>query len=220
MNEREWAASTNACLMLDARGKRLSERKLRLFAVGCCRRVWEQLTVAELRTAVEMAEHYADGAAKKRDWQRTTSTLRRRTRAGYSSADHAVHWLAHADPVVGAQHCSMDVSLVVSGTTDLENQTPSEAEAERTEFQQHALLLQCVAGARYRLPRINPTWLTPDVVALARGIYAERAFDRLPILADALQDAGCDNADVLGHCRGPGPHARGCWVVDLVLGKE
>ena len=70
------------------------------------------------------------------------------------------------------------------------------------------------------LPRINPTWLTPDVVALARGIYAERAFDRLPILADALQDAGCDNADVLGHCRGPGPHARGCWVVDLVLGKE
>jgi hypothetical protein len=58
------------------------------------------------------------------------------------------------------------------------------------------------------------------VVALARGIYDDRAFDRLAILADALQDAGCDNADVLGHCRGPGPHVRGCWVVDLLLGNS
>jgi hypothetical protein len=57
-------------------------------------------------------------------------------------------------------------------------------------------------------------------VALARGIYAERAFDRLPILADALQDAGCDNADVLAHCRGRGPHVLGCWVVDRLLKKE
>ena len=58
------------------------------------------------------------------------------------------------------------------------------------------------------------------VVALARGIYDEKAFDRMPILADALQDAGCDNDDVLSHCRGGGPHVRGCWVVDLLLGKE
>ena len=57
-------------------------------------------------------------------------------------------------------------------------------------------------------------------VKLAQGIYEERAFDRLPILADALEDAGCDNADILSHCRGPGPHARGCWVVDLLLGKK
>jgi hypothetical protein len=48
----------------------------------------------------------------------------------------------------------------------------------------------------------------------------ERAFERLPILADALQDAGCENADILDHCRGPGPHARGCWVVDLILDKS
>jgi hypothetical protein len=57
------------------------------------------------------------------------------------------------------------------------------------------------------------------VNALAAGIYADRAFDRLPILADALQDASCDNDDILAHCRGPGPHARGCWVVDLLLQK-
>jgi hypothetical protein len=68
-------------------------------------------------------------------------------------------------------------------------------------------------------PTMNPAWLTSAVVSLAAGIYTDRAFDRLPILADALEDAGCDRAEVLDHCRGTGPHARGCWVVDLLLGK-
>ena len=58
------------------------------------------------------------------------------------------------------------------------------------------------------------------VVKIAQGIYDERAFDRLPILADALEDAGCDNADILAHLRSPGPHVRGCWAVDLILGKK
>ena len=65
----------------------------------------------------------------------------------------------------------------------------------------------------------DPRWLTSTVLDLARAIYVERAFDRLPILADALEDAGCDSADVLAHCRGEGPHVRGCWVIDLLLGK-
>jgi hypothetical protein len=64
------------------------------------------------------------------------------------------------------------------------------------------------------------SWRTPDVLALARGVRGEGAYDRLPILADALQEAGCDNAYILDHCRGPGPHVRGCFVVDLVLGKS
>ncbi|MBN9117823.1 MAG: hypothetical protein J0I06_01415 [Planctomycetes bacterium] len=67
---------------------------------------------------------------------------------------------------------------------------------------------------------VEPSWLTSDVRALATGIYEDRAFDRMPILADALQDAGCDNDDILSHCRQPGEHVRGCWVVDLVLGKK
>jgi hypothetical protein len=66
----------------------------------------------------------------------------------------------------------------------------------------------------------DPSWLTPAVVTLARTIYDDRAFHDLPILADALLDAGCDNEDVLAHCRGPGPHVRGCWVIDLILGKQ
>jgi hypothetical protein len=70
---------------------------------------------------------------------------------------------------------------------------------------------------------INPIWLRWNdgtVVKLAQSIYDERRFTDLPILADALEDAGCADADILAHCRGPGPHVRGCWVVDLLLGKS
>jgi hypothetical protein len=67
---------------------------------------------------------------------------------------------------------------------------------------------------------LDPAWLTPTAVALARTAYDDRAFDRLPILADALEEAGCTDAAILDHCRSPGPHIRGCWVVDLILGKQ
>ncbi|MBA4066320.1 MAG: hypothetical protein C0501_21920 [Isosphaera sp.] len=80
--------------------------------------------------------------------------------------------------------------------------------------------LRDLVGNPFRSVTADPAWLTSTVVALATGIYGERAFDRLPILADALQDAGCEDAAVLDHCRGPGPHARGCWVVDMLLGKS
>jgi hypothetical protein len=67
---------------------------------------------------------------------------------------------------------------------------------------------------------LTDAWRTPTVVALATSIYDDGAFDPLPILADALEDAGCDNTDILNHCRQPGEHARGCWVVDLLLNKS
>ena len=87
-------------------------------------------------------------------------------------------------------------------------------------FRQNLPVLRCIVGNPFRPATLDPSWLTSTVVALARGIYEDRAFDRMTILADALQDAGCDSEDVLNHCRGPGPHVRGCWVVDLVLGKS
>ena len=70
----------------------------------------------------------------------------------------------------------------------------------------------------FRPVTADPAWLTPTVVSLAAAIYEDRAFDRLPVFADALEEAGCTNADVLLHCRQPGDYVRGCWVVDLVLG--
>ena len=83
---------------------------------------------------------------------------------------------------------------------------------------EQAGILHCVLGNPFR-PVASTRVHTSTVVALAKGIYNNRTFERLPILADAMQDAGCDNDDILNHCRGDGPHARGCWVVDLVLGK-
>ncbi|MBN9120399.1 MAG: hypothetical protein J0I06_14785 [Planctomycetes bacterium] len=82
-------------------------------------------------------------------------------------------------------------------------------------------LLHDTFGNPFQYVWPNPDWLTAAVVALARGIYDERAYDRMPILADALQDAGCEKDAVLDHCRDTAlTHVRGCWVVDLLLGKE
>ncbi|WP_246523664.1 hypothetical protein [Gemmata palustris] len=81
-------------------------------------------------------------------------------------------------------------------------------------------LLRDIFGNPFRPVTFSPSWRTSTAVALAAQMYESRDFSAMPILADALQDAGCDSADVLDHCRGPGPHVRGCWVGDLVLGKE
>jgi len=74
-------------------------------------------------------------------------------------------------------------------------------------------------GNPFRPVAFSPEWRTSTAVALATQMHESRDFGAMPILADALQDAGCDNDDILNHCRGDGPHVRGCWVVDLVLGK-
>jgi hypothetical protein len=80
--------------------------------------------------------------------------------------------------------------------------------------------LRDIFGNPFRPVAFSPEWRTDTAVTLARQMYESREFSAMPILADALQDAGCDSAEILDHCRGPGPHVRGCWVVDLVLGKE
>ena|SRR5215510_6072121 len=75
-------------------------------------------------------------------------------------------------------------------------------------------------GNPFRPVTFSPAWRTDTAMSLARQMYDSRDFSAMSILADALQDAGCNNDDILNHCRGDGPHVRGCWVVDLVLGKE
>ena len=91
--------------------------------------------------------------------------------------------------------------------------------AELAETAAQIRLIRDIFGNPFRPATFHPDWCTSTVTALARQMYELREFSALPILADALQDAECDNNDILGHCRGPGPHVRGCWVVDLVLGK-
>jgi len=83
-----------------------------------------------------------------------------------------------------------------------------------------AQLLREVFGNPFHTLPLDPAFLAPAVAALARAIYTDRAFDRMPELGEVLESAGCTNADVLAHCREPGPHVRGCWVLDILLGKE
>jgi hypothetical protein len=90
-----------------------------------------------------------------------------------------------------------------------------------------AVLLRDIFGNPFRLVTLDAEWKTPTVLSLAQAAYENRTLpagtlepDSLAILADALEDAGCDNADLQGHLRSLGPHVRGCWPVDLLLGKE
>lgn len=93
-------------------------------------------------------------------------------------------------------------------------------EPDRDEEQSQTTLLRDIFGNPFRPVTFDPRWRTSDVVGLAQAIYDDKAFERMPILADALMDAGCEEEQIIAHCRGDGPHVRGCWVVDLVLEKE
>lgn len=88
--------------------------------------------------------------------------------------------------------------------------------SSRTQVQ----ILHDLFGNPFHPVAFDSSWCTPQAVSLAQQMYDSPNFDRLPLLADALEEAGCRDADFLAHLRGPGPHVRGCWVVDLVLGKE
>jgi hypothetical protein len=83
----------------------------------------------------------------------------------------------------------------------------------------HCDWIRDLCGNPFRPVVFDRVWRTSTATALAAAIYEERAFDRMPILADALEETGCDNRDILNHCRHDGVHVKGCWVVDRVLGK-
>jgi hypothetical protein len=96
---------------------------------------------------------------------------------------------------------------------------------EQKDRLEQATLYQCnmvrdIYCNSFRPITVDPAWLTATVKHLAEAIYEERSYDRLPILADALEDAGCNQQDILGHLRGGGEHCRGCWVIDLLSGRE
>jgi hypothetical protein len=107
-------------------------------------------------------------------------------------------------------------SLVPNSQADVEKWE----EADSAESTAQADLLRDIFGNPFRPVMFDLSWRTSTVLALAKQMYESRDFTAMPILADALQDAGCEHADILAHCRGDGPHVRGCWVVDLVLGKS
>ena len=88
------------------------------------------------------------------------------------------------------------------------------------ELPEQAALVRDLIGNPFRPATLTGPYRTPGVAGMAESIYAEGRFEELPVLADALEDAGCADADILSHLRGPGPHVRGCWALDLCLGKS
>ena len=198
MDEAEWLACEDPQRMLVFLLSRpVDERKLRLFACASLRRHWPRLPEPGW-LAVEVGERYADHLATREEIEEARARVRR----GPTRAQFA--WVAIVDRIRAA------ILPVLSHEIWL---SPEEWEPGRN-------LLREIFGNPFRPVSLARSWLTPNVLALAQTIYEERAFDRLPILSDALLDAGCDNPDILDHCRSPGPHVRGCWVVDLLLGKR
>jgi hypothetical protein len=194
VTEAKWLACEDPVVMLQSLQGRASDRKLRLFVVACC---YLSLPVGWSPMPIyEAAERFADDPA-------ALDEVRR-----YWGNEDQFAWPERPD----------------EWATDFAANCPrGEVEYEEQEgFPQAAELppiLRDVFGNSFRPVTAESRWLTPTVVGLARGVYEDRAYDRLPILADALEDAGCADADLLGHLRSPGPHVRGCWALDLILGK-
>lgn len=204
MNGETWKTCDDPIRMLKSLRGKAAARSLALFAVAACRRDSDLMDDERSCLAVEWSERAIEGLA---NWD--------------DGPDDGDCYLMAA----AANRCmAVAGSLLKKDNADAERWACEVAELlleeEEENYESLASLIREVFGNPFRSVSLNPAWLTPDVLSLARGIYEERTFDRMPILADALQDAGCTNDDILNHCREENhTHVRGCWVVDLLLGK-
>jgi hypothetical protein len=223
MTEAEWFASDDSFAMLDAISADSSDRKLRLLAVACCSHVREWMYGGKHSvTAVAVAERYADGLATSGELEVVRGRVREELDLHPGEPEYDPAFWA-CDPYI-KDSIYRTMSYAISNALrrlheDLCWSNLQIQDINRQERSFQACTFRDIIGNPFRPVAVDPSWLTSTVVALAGGIYEERAFDRLPILSDALQDAGCADPAVLNHCLAAGPHVRGCWVVDLLLGK-
>ena len=211
------------------------KRKLRLFGVACVRRISYLFKDERTCRWIDILEQNADGLITNEEQDRLGTTIVDPPNEDHYQGD---------DPEVSQVGCAWQ-SLGDVSDYDLKpfdanraagwaryaaypNPGPFDLTDERRvlhdkhEAEVQVALLRDIFANPFRPVSFDPSWLAWNggtVVKLAQGIYDERAFDRLPVLADALEEAGCDNIGILAHCRQPGEHVRGCWVVDLILGK-
>lgn len=220
MTEAEWLVCENPESMSFFASGDEYRRKSRLLACACARRVWHLLG-SKHREAIETAERFEEGGATEDELThlcKEIEELNYREYRGDHATDlprQAVEYAVHAESPF-----PFFEKFAAGFAWDAEGPEMDWNEACVRETAGQIVLVREIFGNPFRPVTLNPLWLTFDVQALAQGIYEERAFDRMPILADALQDAGCDNPDVLNHCRDANQvHVRGCWVLDLLLGK-
>jgi hypothetical protein len=236
VTESEWLAATDPAQMLALLQGKAPKRKELLFGVACCRRVAHLFEGRRFWTVdedegpylprpsefIEATERAAEQPAPLRFGEYGDDC----PEDGFSDEGHATYAADAALYAANAERASAYAALAAAADSEGlgDEYQPTEVisalPAYAAERAAQSELLRDIIGNPFRPVAADPRWLTAAVVGLARAIDAERAFDRLPILADALEEAGCDDADVLAHCRSDGPHARGCWVVDLLLGKS
>jgi hypothetical protein len=245
MTESDWLKKPWAYAMFQhaLTSGRASDRKVRLFAVACCRRIWTLLPADPSRAAVTEAEHFGDGLVTEAHLASVCNSahavahvilppLPRLSReqlwdADRAAAFHAARaaaWAAYQE-AGDAWSVSTEATRAVRAAREWDNDVVGPERAEQAD------LLRDLFGNPFRPPPpLDSSWLTWNggtVVRLANAVYEHRVLpsgqfdgDRLAVLADALEEAGCTDQEILGHLRGPGPHVRGCWCVDLLLGRE
>ena len=212
MTEEEWRTCSEPGKMLTAISA--SNRKGRLFLCECVRRarVDDELISQVLR----MAELFADGEATLPERVEPLVALNAKPEGTWSPLCDLLIESENSDWVSeGANQ-----AVILIGYNSVSGQVAAEAkrqEVVKNEQASQADVLRDIVP--FRPITLDPSWLTSTVLALAQQMYDSRDFSAMPILADALQDAGCDNPQILEHCRGPGPHVRGCFIVDACLGK-
>lgn len=215
MNEAEWNRCRDSKVMLNARWKAGSDRKRRLFICACWRRVGNHLPFKESKQAVTVAEAFADGQA--------TSDELSAARLNACGAINLALDDRH-EAIINAASLACD-----DGSNDDDQNdyvlraaldTASAVDDEESERAGQANLLRCIFGNPFRPLSLDTSVLRDSVRTIARGIYEQRSFDRMPILGDALEECGVIDEALLSHCRANTPHVRGCHVVDLVLGRE
>jgi len=202
MDEATWRATRNErAWMLEHVRTKMPARKLRLFGCACARRAWDHLT-SDGRLFVERAERFADGTLPNVEVPPGMMAL---AHPDLPILAHAVRRLYDAPEV--ALHAATDVLRAFR-------------KSWREELAAQCDLARCVFGNPFRPPPEAPAWARSETPRqMARVITDEGRYADLPILADALEDAGCDDEAVLRHCRDGGHHGRGCWVIDLILGR-
>lgn len=213
MTDHDWrtSADPHALLTFLLRHHKPTDRQLRLFACACCRRFWDQLAPAN-RQAIEAAEAFADGQL---DYEpRLEAARAARDEPGLFNI--AATWpAAQYGQIAAAQVIDILGQTVATSPDQIFDKSQWLAESR-----QQAHLLRDIFGQPGKNPRLDPCWLLWNggtIVLLARTMYEERCFEAMPILGDALEEAGCNNAGLLEHCRNGRDHVRGCWVLDLIL---
>lgn len=218
MTEEEWLESSDFELMLDSLGDPHWVRKLRHFIVACFHQQWRALPDDRCRQCVVILERHIAGTATEEELTQAIEIAHAAFLPSWKRGEGKNGLLASAVWIAMCDQRSFPGETVSTASGVCDHLANATEDYRSTSIAQCGLL-RCIVGNPFRPVAFAPEWRTTVAVGIAAQMYESREFGNLPVLADALEEAGCDHPAVLAHCREPGEHARGCWVVDGVLGK-